>query len=176
MTKDNHELGKFELKGIPPAPRGVPQIAVTFRVSADGILEVLAEDKATGKSESIAITAEKGRLSEEEIQRMVDEAERYAEEDQQIKDRINAKNGPESYVFLLKNSLEESLAESITAKDKQEVAGAIEEVLDWMDSNPDGSEEDFEEQRKHLESIANPVLRKAYDQTSINGDFGNDEL
>ena len=107
MTKDNHLLGKFELTGIPPAPRGVPQIEVTFEVDANGILQVAAEDKGTGKAEKITITAEKGRLSEEEIERMVQEAEQYAEEDRKVKERIDARNGLESYLYNLKNTLED---------------------------------------------------------------------
>merc|ERR1712241_1196139 len=99
MTKDCHNLGKFELTGIPPAPRGVPQIEVTFEVDANGILQVSAEDKGTGKAEKITITAEKGRLSDEEIERMVKEAEDYAEEDKNIKERIDARNGLESYLY-----------------------------------------------------------------------------
>merc|ERR1711935_1140438 len=107
MTKDCHNLGKFELTGIPPAPRGVPQIEVTFEVDANGILQVSAEDKGTGKSEKITITAEKGRLSEEDIERMVKEAEDYAEEDKKVKERIDARNGLESYLYNLKNTIED---------------------------------------------------------------------
>ena len=92
-------LGKFELPGIPPAPRGVPQIEVTFEIDANGILQVSAEDKGTGKAEKITITAEKGRLSEEDIERMVREAEEYADEDKKVKERIDARNGLESYLY-----------------------------------------------------------------------------
>merc|ERR1712037_33673 len=106
-TKDNHQLGKFELTGIPPAPRGVPQIDVTFEVDANGILQVSAEDKGTGKSEKITITAEKGRLSQEDIDRMVREAEEFADEDKKVKERIDAKNGLESYLYNLKNTLDD---------------------------------------------------------------------
>ncbi len=107
MTKDNHLLGKFELTGIPPAPRGVPQIEVTFEIDANGILQVSAEDKGTGKAEKITITAEKGRLSEEDIERMVREAEEFAEEDKKVKEKIDAKNGLEGYLYNLKNTLED---------------------------------------------------------------------
>merc|ERR1711991_1085850 len=107
MTKDNHLLGKFELTGIPPAPRGVPQIEVTFEIDANGILQVSAEDKGTGKAEKITITAEKGRLSEEDIERMVREAEEFAEEDRKVKERIDARNGLESFLYNLKNTLED---------------------------------------------------------------------
>merc|ERR1712086_233921 len=107
MTKDNHNLGKFEMTGIPPAPRGVPQIEVTFEVDANGILQVSAEDKGTGKAEKITITAEKGRLSDDEIERMIKEAEDYAEEDKKIKERIDSRNGLESYLYNLKNTLDD---------------------------------------------------------------------
>merc|ERR1712241_230141 len=140
MTKDNHLLGKFELTGIPPAPRGVPQIEVSFEVDANGILQVAAEDKGTGKAEKITITAEKGRLSEEEIERMVQEAEEFAEEDKKVKDRIDARNGLESYVYNLKNTLdddEEGLADKLSPGDKKELQDMIDETLDWMDENPE---------------------------------------
>merc|ERR1712146_561245 len=107
MTKDNHLLGKFELTGIPPAPRGVPQIEVTFEIDANSILQVSAEDKGTGKADKITITAEKGRLSEEEIERMVQEAEEFAEEDKKTKERIDGRNGLEGYCYNLKNMLED---------------------------------------------------------------------
>merc|ERR1711862_709506 len=107
LTKSNRLLGQFELGGIPPSPRGVPQIEVSFDVDANGILSISAHDKATGKLESLTITSEKGRLSEEEIERMVAEAEEFAEEDKKVKERIDAKNGLESYVYNLKNTLED---------------------------------------------------------------------
>ena len=119
MTKDNHLLGKFELTGIPPAPRGVPQIDVTFEIDANGILQVSAEDKGTGKAEKITITAEQGRLSEEDIERMVREAEEFAEEDKKVKERIDARNGLESFLYNLKNTLEDDekgLADKISAE------------------------------------------------------------
>merc|ERR1711912_15877 len=124
MTKDNHLLGKFELTGIPPAPRGVPQIEVSFEVDANGILQVSAEDKGTGKAEKITITAEKGRLSEEDIERMVQEAEQYAEEDKKVKARIDSKNGLEGYLYNLKNTLEDDekgLSDKLSEEDKEEL-------------------------------------------------------
>merc|ERR1712048_1538095 len=134
MTKDNHMLGKFELTGIPPAPRGTPQIEVTFEVDANGILQVSAEEKGTGKVEKITITAEKGRLSEEEIKRMVQEAEEFAEEDRKVKERIDARNGLESYLYNLKNTLEDDekgVADKFSAEDKKELTDMIDETLDW---------------------------------------------
>merc|ERR1712132_19115 len=138
MTKDNHMLGKFDITGIPPAPRGVPQIEVTFEIDANGIMIVSAEDKGTGKAEKITITAEKGRLSEEEIERMVQEAEEFAEEDKMVKERIDARNGLESYLYNLKNTLEDDeKADSISAEDKKELQDMVDEILDWMDENPE---------------------------------------
>ncbi|CAN0375889.1 unnamed protein product, partial [Hapterophycus canaliculatus] len=122
MTKDNHVLGKFELTGLPPAPRGVPQIEVTFEIDANGILQVSATDKGTGKAEKITITADKGRLSEEEIERMVREAEEYAEEDKAVKDRIDARNSLESYLYNMKNLLddeEKGVSDKISEADKE---------------------------------------------------------
>jgi len=186
MTKDNHMLGKFELTGIPPAPRGVPQIEVSFEVDANGILQVAAEDKGTGKAEKITITAEKGRLSEEEIERMVREAEEFAEEDKKVKERIDAKNGLESYLYNLKNTLEDEekgVADSISAEDKKEMQDMIDEVLDWMEENPEADKEDYDEKQKEVEQIANPIMRKFYaggegggGADEDMGDFGDDEL
>ena len=107
MTKDNNLLGKFELTGIPPAPRGVPQIEVTFDIDANGILNVMATDKSTGRENKITITNDKGRLSKEDIERMVNEADQYREEDEKQRDRVSAKNALESYCFNMKQSLEE---------------------------------------------------------------------
>merc|ERR1711935_1149436 len=184
MTKDCHNLGKFELTGIPPAPRGVPQIEVTFEVDANGILQVAAEDKGTGKAEKITITAEKGRLSEEEIERMVKEAELYAEEDKKVKDRIDAKNGLESYLYNLKNTLdddEKGVSDKISAEDKKELQDMIDETLDWMDENPEADKEDYDEKMKEVEQVANPIMRNVYagagsDGDEDAGDFGDDEL
>ena len=185
MTKDCHNLGKFELTGIPPAPRGVPQIEVTFEVDANGILQVAAEDKGTGKAEKITITAEKGRLSDEEIERMVKEAEDYAEEDKKIKERIDSRNGLESYLYNLKNTLddeEKGVSDNISAEDKKELQDMIDEALDWMDENPEADKEDYDEKMKEVEQVANPIMRNVYagagggggDEDA--GDFGDDEL
>ena len=187
MTKDNHLLGKFELTGIPPAPRGVPQIEVTFEVDANGILQVSAEDKGTGKAEKITITAEKGRLSEEEIERMVREAEEYAEEDKKVKERIDARNGLESYLYNLKNTMEDDekgLADNLSAEDKKELQDTIDETLDWLDEHADAETEELQEKQKEVEAIANPIMRQFYAGGAGGaggagedmGDFGDDEL
>merc|ERR1711988_254305 len=189
MTKDNHLLGKFELTGIPPAPRGVPQIEVTFEIDANGIFQVSAEDKGTGKAETITITAEKGRLSEEDIERMVREAEEFAEEDKMVKARIDAKNGLEGYLYNLKNTIEDDekgLADKLSDEDKEELDSIINEALDWLDENPEADAEDFEEKQKEVEQVANPIMRELYQQAGAGGggmpdddedyDFGDDEL
>merc|ERR1719284_699965 len=190
MTKDNHLLGKFELTGIPPAPRGVPQIEVTFEIDANGILQVSAEDKGTGKSEKITITAEKGRLSEEDIERMVQEAEEFAEEDKKVKARIDAKNGLEGYLYNLKNTLEDDekgLADKLSEEDKEELDNTINEALDWLDENPEAEAEEFEDKQKEVEQVANPIMRELYQSAGAGGgaggmddededyDFGDDE-
>ena len=178
MTKDNHLLGKFELTGIPPAPRGVPQIEVSFEVDANGILQVSAEDKGTGKAEKITITAEKGRLSEEDIERMVREAEEFAAQDAEIKGRIDAKNGLESYVYNLKNMLEDDekgVADKIPEGDKAELESALDEALEWLDENPEASTDEIKEQQKALEAIANPLMRDVYGAGGGAGDFDEDD-
>jgi len=185
MTKDNHHLGKFELTGIPPAPRGVPQIEVSFEVDANGILQVSAEDKGTGKAEKITITAEKGRLSEEDIERMVREAEEFADEDKKVKERIDARNGLESFVYNLKNTLdddEKGLADKLSPEDKKELQDMIDETLDWMEENPEAEKEEYDEKQKEVENISNPIMRQMYaggeggGEEEDMGDFGDDEL
>mmetsp|Transcript_15668 Transcript_15668/g.48506 ORF Transcript_15668/g.48506 Transcript_15668/m.48506 type:complete len:663 (+) Transcript_15668:90-2078(+) len=188
MTKDNHLLGKFELTSIPPAPRGVPQIEVTFEIDANGILQVSAEDKGTGKAEKITITAEKGRLSEEDIERMVREAEEYADEDKKVKERIDARNGLESYLYNMKNTLdddEKGVADKLSADDKEEIENTINEALDWLDENPEADKDEYTEKQKEVEAIANPIMRNVYQGAGGPGgggddeedyDFGDDEL
>ncbi|KAJ6547489.1 heat shock protein 70 family [Mycena capillaripes] len=162
-TKDNNLLGKFELSGIPPAPRGVPQVEVTFDIDANGILNVSASDKTTGKSNRITITNDKGRLSKEEIDRMVEEAERYKAEDEAAAARITSKNALESYAYNLRNSLnDEKLADKFEAADKAKLEGAVNDTIKWLDASQEGSKEEYEEKQKELESIANPIMQKLY--------------
>ncbi|KAJ5387691.1 Endoplasmic reticulum chaperone BiP [Penicillium cosmopolitanum] len=165
MTKDNNQLGKFELNGIPPAPRGVPQVEVAFDLDANGILKVSASDKGTGKAESITITNEKGRLTPEDIERMVQEAEEFAEEDKAMKGKIEARNGLENYAFSLKNQVadEEGLGGQIDEDDKQTILDAVKEAIDWLEDNgPTATAEDFEEQKEQLSGIAYPITSKLY--------------
>eukprot|EP00923_Selenidium_pygospionis_P032858 GHVN01057841.1.p1 GENE.GHVN01057841.1~~GHVN01057841.1.p1 ORF type:complete len:708 (+),score=134.23 GHVN01057841.1:2405-4528(+) len=163
MTKDNHLLGKFHLDGIPPAPRGVPQIEVVYDIDANGILNVNAKDKSTGKSSAITITNEKGRLSQSEIERMVNEAEKYKAEDETNRERVEVKNTLENYCFSMRNTLgEEKIKEKIDAADKEKVEKAITETLEWLDRNQLAEKEEFEHQQKQLEGICNPVMMKVY--------------
>jgi heat shock protein 5 len=178
MTKDNHLLGKFELTGIAPAPRGVPQIEVSFQIDSNGMLQVTAADKATGKSEKVTITTEKGRLSEQEIQRMIEEAEQYAEEDHIVKERMEARNGLESYLYNLKSHMEDDeRSGSLSGEDKRDLMDLVDEKLEWMDENPEALREEFVEHRKEVEQVANPLMRQAYDNNDSSEDnFGDDEL
>jgi heat shock protein 5 len=167
MTKDCHELGKFDLTGIPPAPRGVPQIEVTFEVDANGILNVKAEDKGTGKSEKITITNDKGRLSQEEIDRMVQEAEEFADEDKKVKERIDARNSLETYVYNMKNQIndKDKLGDKIDSEDKETIETAVKEALEWLDDNQSAEKEDFEEKLKEVESVCTPIITKVYQKS-----------
>jgi L1 cell adhesion molecule like protein len=162
-TKDNNMLGKFELSGIPPAPRGVPQIEVTFDLDANSILSVNAADKTSGKSEKITITNDKGRLSKEDIERMVSEAEKYKAEDEEATARISSKNGLESYAYNLRNSLnEEQFASKLDPADKEKLNSAITDTISWLDASQEASKEEYEEHQKELEAVAAPILQKAY--------------
>ncbi|GAA6017668.1 hypothetical protein JCM10207_001244 [Rhodosporidiobolus poonsookiae] len=161
-TKDNNLLGKFELSGIPPAPRGVPQIEVTFDIDANGILNVSASDKTTGKSNKITITNDKGRLSKEEIERMVNDAEKYKAEDEAAASRIAAKNGLESYTYSLRSSIEGDFKDKLDASDKESLEKAISETISWLDASAEASKEEYEEKQKELEAVANPIMAKAY--------------
>lgn len=181
MTKDNNLLGKFELNNIPPAPRGVPQIEVSFELDANGILKVAAADKGTGKSESITITNDKGRLSTEEIERMVAEAEQYAEEDKANRERIEARNSLENYAFSLKNQIsdesETGLGGKIDDDDKESIQDAIKEALDWLEEEgKTASADDFEEQREKLSNVAYPITSKLYGSGAGGDDDVHDEL
>ncbi|KAL7267496.1 Hsp70 chaperone [Rhizina undulata] len=162
-TKDNNLLGKFELTGIPPAPRGVPQIEVTFDIDANGILNVSAVEKGTGKTNKITITNDKGRLSKEEIERMLAEAEKYKEEDEAEAARITAKNALESYAYSLRNTLaDEKVDEKLDAGDKEKLKKAIDDTVEWLDNNTTANKDEFESQQKELESVANPIMMKFY--------------
>ncbi|KYK55018.1 putative glucose-regulated protein 78 of hsp70 family [Drechmeria coniospora] len=171
LTKDNNNLGKFELTGIPPAPRGVPQIEVSFELDANGILKVSAHDKGTGKQESITITNDKGRLTQDEIDRMVAEAEKYADEDKATRERIEARNNLENYAFNLKNQVNDAdgLGGKIDDEEKETILEAVKETTEWLEANSaDATAEDFEEQKEKLSNVAYPITSKMY------GDAGSE--
>merc|ERR1712212_186648 len=163
MTKDNHLLGKFDLTGIPPAPRGVPQIEVTFDIDANGILNVSAADKSTGKQNKITITNDKGRLSKEEIERMVNDAEKFKAEDEKQKDRISSKNGLESYCFNMKTTLDDDkVKDKISEDDKKAINDKCDEAIKWLDANQLAEVEEFNEKQKEVEGVCNPIITKLY--------------
>jgi len=165
MAKDNNLLGKFELTNIPPAPRGVPQIEVTFGLDANGLITVSAADKGTGKSESITIKNDRGRLSKEDIDRMVEEAEKYASQDAEVKAKIEAKNSLENYAHSLKNqaSDENALGGKIDEDEKETLIEAANDVLEWLEDNEESaSKEDLEEKYESLTKVAHPITQKLY--------------
>jgi len=163
MTKDNHLLGKFDLTGIPPAPRGVPQIEVTFDIDANGILNVSACDKSTGKQNKITITNDKGRLSKEEIERMVNDAEKFKADDEKQKERISAKNGLESYCFNMKTTIDdEKVKDKISEDDMKKISDKCDEAIKWLDANQLAEVEEFNDKQKEVEAICNPIITKLY--------------
>lgn len=166
MTKSNRLLGQFELSNIPPAPRGVPQIEVSFDVDANGILSIGASDKGTGRSQSLTITSEKGRLSDAEIERMVKEAEECAEADKAEKDNVEARNQLEAYLYNLKNSINDTLEGKLEESDKEELSKSIEDALVWLEDNPAAEKAECDEKQKEVEGLANPILKKAYESAA----------
>lgn len=165
FTRDNNLLGKFELKGLPPAPRGVPQIEVTFELDANGILNVTATDKSCGKSQKITITNDKGRLSSEDIERMVREAEEHRKEDEENRKRIECKNGLESYVYNLRSSIEdEKLGSKLSVEDKETLTKVISETIAWLDKNQTVETEVYQDKQKEVEQIVNPIMTRLYQQ------------
>ncbi|XP_037073671.1 heat shock 70 kDa protein cognate 4 [Pollicipes pollicipes] len=163
MTKDNNLLGKFELTGIPPAPRGVPQIEVTFDIDANGIMNVSAADKSTGKENKITITNDKGRLTKEEIERMVNEADKFKQEDEAQREKISAKNALESYSFNMKSTVEdEKIKDKISETDKTTILDKCNDTIKWLDANQLAEKEEFEHKQKELEQVCNPIITKLY--------------
>merc|ERR1711917_61958 len=163
MTKDNNLLGKFDLTGIPPAPRGVPQIEVTFDIDANGILNVSAADKSTGKENKITITNDKGRLSKEEIERMVNDAEKYKEEDEKQRDRISSKNELESYAFQMKQTVEDDkVKDKISDSDRKMINDKCDEAIKWLDMNQTAEKDEYADKQKELEKVCTPIITKMY--------------
>ncbi|KAL8242921.1 hypothetical protein R6Q59_013223 [Mikania micrantha] len=162
-TKDNNLLGKFELTGIPPAPRGVPQINVTFDIDANGILNVSAEDKTAGVKNKITITNDKGRLSKDEIEQLVQEAERYKAEDEEVKKKVGARNALENYAYSMRNTVrDEKFAAKLSADDKQSIEKAVDEGLEWLEKNQLAEVDELEDKLKELEGVCNPIVAKMY--------------
>jgi len=153
------------LTGIPPAPRGVPQIEVTFDIDANGILNVSAVDKSSGKQEKITITNDKGRLSKDEIEKMVADAEKSKADDDKQKDRIAAKNSLESYCFNMKSTIEdEKIMDKIPEDDRKAISEKCDEAIRWLDSNQTAEVDEFKDKQKEVETICNPIITKLYQQ------------
>ncbi|XP_064649625.1 endoplasmic reticulum chaperone BiP-like [Lineus longissimus] len=174
MTKDNHMLGKFDLEGIPKAPRGVPQIEVSFELDANGILLVSAEDKGTGIKEKIVINNDKNRLTPEEIERMIKDAEKFSADDKKIKERVEAKNDLESYAYSLKNQLndKEKLGAKLSSEEKETIEKAVDGKISWLDNNPEADTDTLKQQKKELEEVVQPIISKLYQGAGK----GNEEL
>ncbi|XP_037332501.2 heat shock 70 kDa protein 1-like [Pungitius pungitius] len=173
MTKDNNLLGKFDLSGIPPAPRGVPLIEVTFDVDANGILNVSAMDKSTGKENKITITNDKGRLSKEEIERMLQEADKYKAEDDLQRDRVSAKNSLESYAYSVSSSLrDENLTSRVSAEDLKKVTEKCEETVAWLENNQLAEKEEYQHKQEELEKVCNPVISRLHQGGRPGGSCG----
>jgi heat shock protein 5 len=179
MTKDNHLLGSFDLSGIRPAPRGVPQIEVTFDIDVNGILTVSAKDVESGKSEQVTITSDKSRLSEEEIERMVKLAEEMKEEDKKARDTVTAKNNLESFVYNVRNTLNDEtkkVSEKLAKEDIDAIKEAVDDGISWIDANPKATKEEYEEKRTELEKLIQPLLAKAHGGAAPGeGDFAGGE-
>ncbi|EYC00506.1 hypothetical protein Y032_0115g507 [Ancylostoma ceylanicum] len=172
MTKDNHQLGKFDLTNIPPAPRGVPQIEVTFEIDVNGILHVTAEDKGTGNKNKITITNDQNRLSPEDIERMINDAEKFAEDDKKVKEQVEARNELESYSYSLKNQIgdNEKLGGKLDSADKKTIEEAVDETISWLESNREASVEELQERKKELEGKVQPIISKLYKDAGGGGE------
>lgn len=163
MTKDNNSLGKFNLDGIPPAPRGVPQIEVAFEIDENGIMNVTATDKGTSKNAKITITNNKGRLSKDEIENLIKEAERFKDADEKIRKRVQAKNALESYTVSIKHTLsDEKLKDKFDASEKSTIETKIREAESWLQTNPEADTAEYEAKQKDLENAFNPIMAKIY--------------
>merc|ERR1711934_590054 len=177
LTKDNHNLGKFDLTGIPPAAKGVPQIEVTFEIDENSILTVSANDKGTGKKETITITNDKGRLTKDEIDQMIKDSEKFAEEAKAIKAKIDAKNQFENYIYQMKNSVEDKdkLADKLSDEDKSTIKDALTDAQDWLNANSDSEKDEFEDKLKELQSTCDPIIAKVYQAAGGQGQPGADD-
>jgi heat shock 70kDa protein 1/2/6/8 len=169
MTKDNTLLGQFDLTGLPPAPRGVPQIEVSFDIDANGILQVSASDKASGKKNNITITSDKGRLSKQDIERLVKEAEEHKKEDEENKERIESKNELENYLFNVKNNVLESSEVKLESSDKEKIKKTVEDSIEWVDNNQLASKDEFKYKLEEVSKVINPIMTKMYQGQGAGG-------
>jgi len=177
LTKDNHSLGKFDLTGIPAAPRGQAQIEVTFEVDENSILQVSAVEKATGKSEKIVVTNDSGRLTKEEIEKMIRDAKTFEEQDKKVKEKIDAKNSLENYIYSMKNTVEDKekgVGDKLSESEKETITSAVKESSDWLSANPEGEKEDYETHLKDLQKICDPIIAKIYKQSGGPGPSHDD--
>jgi len=173
MAADNKILGQFDLVGIPSARRGMPQIEVTFDIDANGILNVSAEDKTTGKKNKITITNDKGRLTKEQIERMVSEAERNKDVDEKNRKKVEAKNGLENYAYSMRNTIrDEKVASQLEPDDKAALEKAVDEAVAWLDKNQLAEVEEFDHKQKELEKICTPIITKMYQKAAGAGGAG----
>uniref|UniRef100_A0A914US62 Uncharacterized protein n=1 Tax=Plectus sambesii TaxID=2011161 RepID=A0A914US62_9BILA len=167
MTKDNHMLGQFELTGLPPAPRGVPQVEVTFKIDVNGVLHVTGEDKSKGYKNKITITItnDDNRLSHRDIKRMINDAEEFADEDKKIKEQVEARNELESYAYSLKNQIgdKEELGGKLSEADKKTIESAVDDAISWFEDHKEASVEDLQQQKEDLESFVQPIASKLYE-------------
>merc|ERR1712151_1092873 len=176
LTKDNRKLGTFELSGIPPQPRGQPQIEVTFEIDSDGIMHVAAQDKATNRQEKITITNDKGRLTQEEIDRMIEEAERFAGEDKLVKERLDARNALDGYIRSMESAMGGSggnggsLSDKMDPEEKQEIFNALRDGQSWLDANPEADTDEIKEKQNQVSGICAPIVSK---YTGGSHDFGD---
>jgi heat shock protein 5 len=177
MTKDNHMLGKFDLQNIPPAPRGVPQIEVTFEIDVNGVLRVSAEDKGAGSKEQITISNDQNRLTPEDIERMVADAEKFKEEDEKLKARVEARNELEGYLYGLKNQVadKEKLGAKLSEEDAETITDAVEKGIEWLDENQEADPEEYKEQKKEVEDIVSPIISSIYGSEGGAPPMGDDE-
>jgi heat shock protein 5 len=177
MTKDNHLLGKFDLQNIPPAPRGVPQVEVTFEIDVNGVLRVSAEDKGAGSKESITISNDQNRLTPEDIERMVADAEKFAEEDKAMAEKVAARNELEGYLYGLKNQVgdKEKLGAKLSEEDAETINDALEKGIEWLEENQDADAEEYKEQKKEVEETVQPIISQLYQGGEGGGSPMDDE-
>lgn len=174
FTRDNNQLGRFDLNGIPPAPRGVPRIEISFDVDANGILTVSAKDQSTGKSNNITITNDKGRLSKTDIDRMVKEAEMFKEEDEKQRDKVNARNNLESYAHQVKQAVEDPKNDpKLDPEDKKIAKNKAQEVIAWLERNQEAEKEEYEEKQRDLQQVCSPIMSKVKQQETPEQGRGN---